>query len=517
MRQKTDTSFLKSQPIQHPIRQLSVGRLTRLLDAAEEGDINALAFLAYDIVSKDPQIFAEVSKRQRQILTFPYTVNATHGGARDQKTASKLYTILSEIPDFEDVLLQMNGALLLGFSVHEIEWILKNELQTPILHARPPHWFCTSKKDRDTLLLRTQTAQNIDGTYVFGEPLREFSWVVHCHRSLPGALTQTGLVRLLSYLYLLKHSALIDFASTLSIFGRPMIQGTYPQGTSQEEVNVLADAISTLGAQGRIVLPEGMALEVRDIMNSSAEPFLAMIGYVDRYISKVIVGGTLTTDADAGTKTNALGNVHQQAFFDLAVADSMQIASTITEQILRPIITINKLGNPNAYRFSFQINTYEEMGAFSQGLQNLVATGMGRHIAVFWVKKKLGIPDATPEEMLEVAPANNASEEPKEDTMPSPEEDDLPSPKEALKKNAAQDVSTFEEHLRDAASVLEHKSMLHVIDFIMAALSVTDNLHEMLSMLPSILTSFKDEETELQYILMYFKILGMNEYDASLG
>ena len=58
-------------------------------------------------------------------------------------------------------------------------------------------------------------------------------------------------------------------------------------------------------------------------------------------MSKAILGGTLTTQADGKTSTNALGTIHNEVRRDLLTADAMQLAATLTSQLLAPLCLLN--------------------------------------------------------------------------------------------------------------------------------------------------------------------------------
>lgn len=58
-------------------------------------------------------------------------------------------------------------------------------------------------------------------------------------------------------------------------------------------------------------------------------------------MSKAILGGTLTTQADGKTSTNALGTIHNEVRRDLLAADAMQLAATLTNQLLAPLCLLN--------------------------------------------------------------------------------------------------------------------------------------------------------------------------------
>uniref|UniRef100_UPI00398B6B75 phage portal protein family protein n=1 Tax=Erwinia tracheiphila TaxID=65700 RepID=UPI00398B6B75 len=48
---------------------------------------------------------------------------------------------------------------------------------------------------------------------------------------------------------------------------------------------------------------------------------------------KAILGGTLTSQADGASSTNALGNVHNEVRFEVRSSDATQVAATLTRDL----------------------------------------------------------------------------------------------------------------------------------------------------------------------------------------
>jgi hypothetical protein len=92
-----------------------------------------------------------------------------------------------------------------------------------------------------------------------------------------------------------------------------------------------------LGHNARGIMPEGMALELHEAAGrGNADPFSVMIKWAENSISKAILGGTLTSSADGGTKTNALGRVHEDALWDITKSDAKQIQATLSRDLVMP-------------------------------------------------------------------------------------------------------------------------------------------------------------------------------------
>jgi phage gp29-like protein len=395
------TAFLRREYSAHPSRGLTPPILARLLESAEQGDMTAQAQLAEDMEEKDAHLFAELSKRKRAILALNWDISAPGIGKRNTKRITELF---EEIPDFEDLLLDMMDGLLKGYSCLELEWKNTGGLWIPTAHYRPADWFVTTPEEKGTLLLRSQNIYHTPrGETINAEPLIPGGWITHIHKSKSGWLPRAGLVRVLAWPYLFKNYSVRDLAELLEIYGIPIGLGQYPHGATAEEKTTLLNALTDIGHNARGIIPEGMAINFLSEAKGNVDPFQFMIEWCDKAISKAIVGGTLSTDSSGGTKTNALGNIHERALWELTISDARQIAGTITRDLLAPIAAFNGL-NIGAARFIFDTGETDDINQFSTGLQALVQSGLGPHIPVSWVTERLGIPAPTQGEPVLQAP-----------------------------------------------------------------------------------------------------------------
>jgi phage gp29-like protein len=122
--------------------------------------------------------------------------------------------------------------------------------------------------------------------------------------------------------------------------------------------------------------------------------FLDSINYWDRIISKAILGGTLTSQADGKSSTNALGDVHNEVRMELIDADAKQIAGTLTRDIVIPLQMFNGLVLNGRYaHFEFNLIENIDQKSIVEVLDKGVQIGM--KIPVAWAHKKLQIPMAT--------------------------------------------------------------------------------------------------------------------------
>lgn len=121
-------------------------------------------------------------------------------------------------------------------------------------------------------------------------------------------------------------------------------------------------------------------------------------------MSKAILGGTLTTQADGKTSTNALGEIHNEVRHDILVSDAAQIAATITRQILAPLAYLNcGVSDPALLPwFRFDTRQAEDIQVFADALPKLASV---MDIPAAWAHEKLKIPQAGEgEKVLAVKP-----------------------------------------------------------------------------------------------------------------
>ncbi|RMC99870.1 DUF935 domain-containing protein [Aquitalea palustris] len=380
---------------EHPSRGLTPARLHRVLEEAEQGVLSAQADLFTDMEEKDGHIFAEMSKRKRVLLTLDWSVEAPPQASAAEKTlAGRLQEWLENMPELDDVLLDCLDGIGHGFAALEIQWQqLGREWLPERLSHRPQRWFQTLPTDGNALRLR-------DGT-MEGAELWPFGWVLHQHRAKSGYLTRAGLHRILCWPYLFKNYAVRDLAEFLEIYGLPLRVGKYPSGATDAEKATLLQAVAGIGHNAAGIIPEGMLIEFQEAAKGSHDPFQAMMDWCERTQSKAILGGTLTSQADGKTSTNALGQIHNEVRHDLTVSDARQLEGTLTRDLLYPLAVLNagQIDPRRLPRLVFDTRAVEDMASYADSLPKLV--GLGLKVPVSWVRDKLAIPaPAEDEEVL---------------------------------------------------------------------------------------------------------------------
>ena len=379
----------------HPSRGLTPSRLAQILESAEQGDAIAQFELFEDMEEKDGHLAAEMGKRRRAVQMLPWKIEPPSNPTPAEKAAAEqIAELIAEIPDFEDALFDATDAIGKGFSCLEMEWHLVEKRWVPKeLTYRPGTWFKFYRGKRQEIRLRDNSAD--------GAPLNPFGWIVHTQKFKSGYLERSGLFRPLVWPYLFKNYSVADLAEFLEIYGIPVRLGKYPPGAGEKEKLTLLRALASIGHNAAGIVPNGMELEFLDAATGDPAAFELMIDWCERTQSKLILGATLTSQADRGSNTNALGNVHNEVRQDLRDGDARSLGATLTRDLVYPIGMLNGLvpaGLRRCPRFVLDTSQPEDMKLFSESLPGLVDAGF--RISRNWAHRKLGIPEAGPEEVI---------------------------------------------------------------------------------------------------------------------
>lgn len=431
----------------HPSRQLTPKKLHSILEAAERGDLMAQSDLFLDMEERDAHIFAEMSKRKRAVLTLDWRIiEPSHASAEEKRMTAQLTEWIVSMSSFDDVLLDCMDALGHGFSAQEIEWhrVGTSWLPKTITH-RPQRWFRTPFHDGNDLRLRDASAD--------GAPLWSFGWIVHRHRAKSGYLTRGGLHRVLAWPYLFKNYAVQDLAEFLEIYGLPLRVGKYPPGSTRDEKAALLRAVTALGHNAAGIIPQGMLIDFETAAEGSKDPFEAMINWCEKSESKAILGGTLTTQSDGKTSTNALGNTHNEVRHDLLKSDARQIEKTLTECLCYPLCALNFGGIDGSRlpRFQFDTRDAEDLQLYANALPKLVAAGM--KVPRAWAQEKLMIPEPTLDEDVLTVPKPEMALPPaeRETARNDAQSRHAPMRYRAVLRNAAGEIVYEDQHALDEA------------------------------------------------------------------
>ncbi|WP_310649426.1 DUF935 family protein [Thermomonas sp. S9] len=248
---------------------------------------------------------------------------------------------------------------------------------------REAHWFAF---DRDTgRLLRL-----VDGS-AEGAGIPPYRMIVHAPPLSAGIPLLGGVARSALWAWVFKSYAMRDWARFCELFGQPIRVGKYHQGASPDDVAVLKQAAFSLGSDAAAVIPQEMALELIESgsKSASADLYHTLIDYLDRQVSKAVLGQTMTTDDGSSL---AQARVHAEVRADILRADARAMAATLTRDLIAPIVRLNVGEDAPLPILTLRVDEPEDMAALADQVVKLTQAGLP--VPQWWVREKFGIPAA---------------------------------------------------------------------------------------------------------------------------
>lgn len=368
----------------HPSFGLNPRRLASLLRRAEEGDEIPYLELAEEMEEKDCHYRAVLSTRKIQVSGLEMSVEAASDRPEDVEAADLCREIF---PVIRPALFDVMDAVGKGFSVSEIIWDLS---ATPVKPARilwrDPRWFGFDPATGAGPFLRGETG--------LLEELVPDKFIVHMLKSKSGLPIRGGLARAAAWAWMFKNFDLESWNIFCEVYGHPLRLGKYDIKASEKDRNVLLRAVRDLGRDAAAIIPDSMEIEfVPANVQGNSEIFQRLAEYLDMQISKLVLGQTGTTDTGSRVGT---ADAHERVRADIEAADAAALSSTITRDVLTPLIRFNFGPDRAVPQFSLHREKKEDLAALADILAKLAPIAP-RLAEVSVIRDKLGFPDPAPD------------------------------------------------------------------------------------------------------------------------
>lgn len=367
------------------VTTLDPTRLARAFQAADEGYITDQATLFNLVEEQDSHIFSEIGKRRRSVTGLGWQLDPPDDASQSEIDRTKeLSDVMRGIPNFEQMQYDLTDATGKGISAHDTDWHTGSTWY-------PKEYIWVPQSD---LQIDKKTGQIMYVKNGLPEPLRPGGWVVHQHHAKSGYIESAALFRVLAWTYAYKAYNIRDMQRFLEMYGLPLRLGKYPAGIGDKQRNELLRAVRNIGNDGAGVVPTNMQIEFIQAMKSgTVDDFLNATTYWERKQSLAILGGTLTSQADGKTSTNALGIIHDKVRREIMLHDVEQIDPTMNNQVVKPIALVNGMFPPD------RMPKYRHLTQETVDQSKMVdvldkAAGMGMEIDVEYAHKLLQIPKA---------------------------------------------------------------------------------------------------------------------------
>lgn len=356
------TAMLRDRWSTYPSKGLTPDRLTSILRAADDGDVQRQAELFEEMEEKDAHLASQFQTRKLAVQGLPWEILPVSEDGRDRQIADFCKQTLEGLADLDDHILDLLDALAKGYSMMEILWDVSSG-QASIsalnwIHAKKVTFW---QSIFPRVLTEEEPVQGVDPP--------PFKFVYHRYRARSGYDTRAGIMRVCAFMYLLKNYALKDWAAFTEVYGMPLRVGKYEPGASKADREALITAIRSLGSDAAGIISKSTEIEFIEAQKTtSLNIYESLANFCDAQISKAVLGQTLTSEAGGskGQGSYALGQVHNEVRQDLIEADCKALSKTITMQILRPLVGFNYGWDAPVPRFRFLYEAPEDLQAAAE-------------------------------------------------------------------------------------------------------------------------------------------------------
>lgn len=352
----------------YPADGLNPTRLAQILREADHGNPIRYLELAEQIEERDPHYLGVLSTRKRSVSQIDISVEAASDAAEDVARADIVRDWLKR-DELTEELFDILDAIGKGYSFTHIHWETSEGQWLPSrLERHDPRWF---RFERGDLMTPVKIMDN--GREA---PLDPFGYIFAAISAKSGLHLRSGLARVAAWGWMFKAFTLRDWSIFTQTYGQPLRLGKWHQGASEAEKDFLFRAVANIAGDCAAIIPTGMEIEFIEskTVGASADLYEKRADWLDRQISKAVLGQTATTDAIAGG--HAVGREHRQVQEDIERADAKALGAILNRDLIRPWMDL-EFGPQKAYpRLKIARPEPEDLAGLASALSKLVPLGL---------------------------------------------------------------------------------------------------------------------------------------------
>ncbi|WP_417436574.1 DUF935 domain-containing protein, partial [Hoeflea sp.] len=201
---------------------------------------------------------------------------------------------------------------------------------------------------------------------------------------------RSGIARTALWAWMFKSFTVKDWAIFCQNYGQPIRIGKYGRGATEAEKDVLWRAVSGIAGDCAAIVPRDMLIEFHEVgsKSSSTDMYERRADWLDRSVSKLVLGQTTTTDAVSGG--HAVAQEHRLVQEDIERSDALQVSSTLNAQLIPNIVAFNF--GPQDHYPKVRVGRPDEvpLGEFATAFDKLATHGLTAEEG--YLRDRLGIP-----------------------------------------------------------------------------------------------------------------------------
>jgi phage gp29-like protein len=351
---------------------LSADRMVAIVRAAEAGDCTVLFRVYLDAIYGSAHLQAEFSKRKLNVLgEAPVVVPVDGKNAADLAAADFCRDLLHATPNWVGVCNHLLDAALYPVALVERVYRPSATGFTLAELVPVPHRLLDFRSGELRVFDTDPTGQVLPTSHP-ADPAR---YVIHRGHLLTGPDQFGGPMRALLWWWLLSSMDRTWWARFLERFGSPFLLGRYDANDDASR-SVLEAAFSLATRIGGLVVTRDTEVEIKEAAAAgTGEAYKVFIELCHREMSKLIVGQTLSAEAQSTGLGSGLANAQEGVREDIRKWDALILGAAIRQQIFRPALQYAGLpGQPP--HLNWGTLTPAEMKAFADLLGTLKTAGL---------------------------------------------------------------------------------------------------------------------------------------------
>jgi phage gp29-like protein len=331
----------------------------RLLELKSGGDLKL-----YEQVAQDDQVKSCLQQRFRALISHDWEVIPAGEKRQDRQVAEFVTAQLKNLR-WDDTVEKMLWGIFYGYSIAEVIWEKQaDKIGIKAIKVRDQRRF---HFDEDfNLRLRTFAAP-------FGEELPDQKfWHFSCGHHHDDEPYGRGLAHWLYWMVFFKKNGIRWWIRFLELYAQPARKGKYPAAATTQEKDVLWGALAAFGVDGRMMIPEGLDIELVEASRSGTADYEALLKQINESIAKIILSQTMTTDSGSSLSQ---AEVHQDVGESVIMADADLICASFNTSVVKWLCDFNFPGIDVYPKFAYKLDSAPDLKALAD--RDKVLSDMG--------------------------------------------------------------------------------------------------------------------------------------------
>ncbi len=375
----------------YPSSGLTPSRLIAILREADDGSLSSAMQLYEEMEEKDPHLYSVANTRRLAVTNAPWQVlsaadvyDGVDRAAADE-AADYCRRTLAQLEPFERALRHLSLAVGRNIAVAELVWDVQGG-ELALVDIVPVAFERLVLDDFGGVRVLTSDEPR-DGAAL---PPNKF--VVHAPHAASGYPQRGGLLRVSAMTYLAKNLTLKDWLIFSEIFGMPVRIARYDNSATPEEKRELLQMLETLGSNAAGVFSRAVELQFVEAGRGTAgPPYVDLVNFLNREMSKAWLGQTLTTETTGAAGTLTASEVHDRVRQDIREDDVRNEAATIRRDILTPLTHLRFGPGAPVPLLTRKPPRPRNVVEFTQVLGSAIHN-LGMAVPEAWARETLGIP-----------------------------------------------------------------------------------------------------------------------------